>query len=165
MPQKMLSCICGNTELDKISVNLLRSNDAESLELVALLCRGNGCGRVTFRPLDSRPSEVQPNAMAKTKQDTTNHDREMMKRLIGLFEQVYAERLVYKAIAERDPGCSALVDALKADRGIRDGIARTFTPIYECIEQNQSFMKLLEALPSMGSKQTNGSTAAAAANH
>lgn len=165
MPQKMLSCICGNTELDKISVNLLRSNDAESLELVALLCRGNGCGRVTFRPLDLRPGEVQSNVMTKTKQDTTNHDREMMKRLIALFEQVYAERLVYKAIAERDPGCSALVDALKADRGIREGIARTFTPIYECIDQNQSFMNLVEALPSMGSKQTNATTAAVAANH
>ena len=168
MPQKMWSCICGNTELEKVPVNLLRSNDADSLELVALLCRGDGCGRVTFRPNESRATdvrstEVPANAMTKTKQESGNHDREAMKQLIALFEQMYTERLVYKAIAERDPGCNALVDALKADPGIREKISRTFTPVYECVELNQGITKLLESLPIMGSKQANGAKTAFAA--
>ena len=54
----------------------------------------------------------------KTKEVTSSPDRETMKQLIAWFEQVYTERLVYKAIAERDPGCGVLVEALKADAGI-----------------------------------------------
>ena len=161
MSQKMLSCICGNTELEKIGVNLLRSNDAESLELLALLCRGDGCGRVTFRPAESRSKEVRSsesrvNDMSKTKEVTSSPDRETMKQLIAWFEQVYTERLVYKAIAERDPGCGVLVEALKADAGIREKITRTFAPIYECVELNQGLAKLVELLPSAGSKHANG---------
>jgi hypothetical protein len=178
MPQKMLSCICGNTELEKVAVNLLRSNDSESLELVALLCGGSGCGRVTFRPAEvrasespsngnrpheSRANESQSSAMTKTKQDAPHYSREMMKQFIALFEQVYTERLVYKVIAERDPGCNALLEALKADREIHGGITRTFTPIYQSVEHNQDCLKLLEALPSTGSKKTNGTPAAVAA--
>ena len=164
MPQKMLSCICGNTELEKVTVNLQRANDAESLQLVALLCRGNGCGRVTFRPNESRATDVQSaevlvDAMTKTKQDTANHDREVMKQFITLFEQMYTERLVYKAIAERDPGCNPLVEALKADRGIRQRISRTFTPIYECVDLNKALLKLLELRPVTGNKTQNGTDA------
>lgn len=167
MPQKTWSCICGNTELEKIPVNLLRTNDADSLELVALLCRGDGCGRVTFRPNESRATdvrstEVPANAMTKTKQESGNHDREAMKQLIALFEQMYTERLVYKAIAERDPGCNALVDALRADAGIREKISRTFTPVYECVELNQGLTKLLESLPLTGRQPANGTTKALA---
>lgn len=163
MPQKMLSCICGNTDLESVGVNLLRSNDAESLELVALLCRGNGCGRVTFRPPEVRSADTQANDMTKAKPNS-NHDGDTMKRLIALFEQVYTERLVYKAIAERDPGCNVLVDALKADRGIRERIARTFTPIYEGLERSQDVVKLLESLPSTGSNPANGTVAAVGAH-
>ena len=165
MPQKMLSCICGNTELEKVAVNLLRSNDAESLELIALLCAGNGCGRVTFRPNESRATGVQSNAhssaqsaevladaMIKTKKDPANHDRDAMKQLITLFEQIYTERLVYKAIAERDPGCNPLVEALQADPAIRERIRSTFMPIYECSDLNKAVLKLLELLPATGKK-------------
>jgi hypothetical protein len=169
MSQKMWSCICGNTELEKVPVNLLRTNDADSLELVALLCRGDGCGRVTFRPNESRTTDVRStevlaSAMTKTSQDSTNYDHEAMKQLIALFEQMYTERLVYKAIAERDPGCNALVDALRADAGIREKISRTFTPVYECVELNQGIMKLLESLPLTGSKPANGASTALAAS-
>ena len=169
MPQKMLSCICGNTELEKVGVNLLRSNDAESLELLALVCRGNGCGRVTFRPAESRSDEVRSpefrsNDMSKTKQVTPNHDRETIQQMIAWFEQVYTERLVYKAIAERDPGCGALVEALKADRGIHERITRTFAPVYECLELNQGLMRLLQSLPSTASSQANGTSNVAAAS-
>ena len=162
MPQKMLSCICGKTDLEKVGVNLLRSNDAESLELVALVCRGNGCGRVTFRPPEVPSADTQANDMTKTKQ-SPDQDRDTMKRLIAFFEQVYTDRLVYKAIAERDPGCNALVDALKADRGIRERITRTFTPIYEGLDRNQDIVKLLESLPSTGSNPANGAVAAVGA--
>jgi hypothetical protein len=102
--------------------------------------------------------------MTKTSQDSTNHDHEAMKQLIALFEQMYTERLVYKAIAERDPGCNALVDALRADAGIREKIGRTFTPVYECVELNQGIMKLLESLPLTGSKPANGASTALAAS-
>lgn len=168
MPQKMWSCICGNTELEKVPVNLLRTNNADSLELVALLCRGDGCGRVTFRPNESRATDVRSTevptiTMPKTNQESANHDSEAMKQLIALFEQMYTERLVYKAIAERDPGCNALAEALKADPGIREKISRTFTPIYECVELNQGIMKLLESLPLSGSKPSNGASSAFAA--
>lgn len=192
MPQKMMSCVCGNTELEKVDVNLLRSNNSEPLELIALLCRGSGCGRVTFRPMEVASTDTQPadvrsaetktaearttevrsselpptesrsNGMPKTKPDAPNYNRDAMKHLIALFEQVYTERLVYKVIAERDPGCSVLVEGLKADRGIRDGIMRTFMPIYQSIERNQDFMKLLESLPSTGIKKTNATVAAMA---
>jgi hypothetical protein len=165
----MLSCICGNTQLEKVAINLQRSNDAESLELIALLCGGNGCGRVTFRPNESRATdlrsaEVLSDAMTKTKQDPANHDRDAIKQLITLFEQMYTERLVYKAIAERDPGCNPLVEALQADPGVRERIRRTFTPIYECVDLNKGLLKLLELLPATGNKQQNGATAAVAAS-
>ena len=193
MSQKMLSCICGNTDLEKVEVNLLRTNASEAMELIALVCRGNGCGRVTFRPTEgpaaeTRPSETRPaemhppearipetrspelrstelhnNGTTKSKPEAADHSRETMKQLIALFEQVYTERLVYKVIAERDAGCSALVQALKADREIRDGITRTFMPIYQSVERNQDFIKLLESLPSTGSKQPNGGAVAALA--
>jgi hypothetical protein len=101
--------------------------------------------------------------MSKTSQDSTNHDHEAMKQLIAVFEQMYTERMVYKAIAERDPGCNALAEALKADPGIREKISRTFTPVYECIGLNQGLMKLLESLPLMGSKPANGASTALAA--
>ncbi|MBV9436138.1 MAG: hypothetical protein JOZ44_08800 [Acidobacteria bacterium] len=161
MPQKTLSCMCGNTELEKIGVNLLRSNDSESLELVALLCRGDGCGRVTFRPGEPRAPTAakldlngsQPTAatdMPKAKQSAATNSQQPLKEFIATFEQVYTERLVYKAIAERDPGCAALVQALKADSKIRERIARSFAPVYECVERDQDLVKLVESLPRVG---------------
>lgn len=153
--QKMLSCICGNTELEKVGVNLLRSNDAESLELTALVCRGNGCGRVTFRPNDMPKTKQEP---VQKNGDLSNRNgdagkADVIKHVIALFEQVYTERLVYKVIAEREPGCAALVDALKADPAIRGRITRTFKPIYDAVEHHEDFLKLLESLPSTGSKK------------
>jgi hypothetical protein len=174
MAQKMLSCICGNTDLEKVGVNLLRSNDAESLELTALLCRGNGCGRVTFRPSEAQAGETTPDHnhsaeagtdnMPKTKPDAPKQSRESLKKFIALFEQVYTERLVYKAIAERDPGCAALFEALKSDDKIRERITRTFTPVYESIERGEDFVKLLEALPSTGNRAVEKQPAAVARN-
>ena len=58
MAQKMLTCTCGNTELEKIGVrlHLSQNGNGKSLPLVALMCRGSGCGRVTFRPDDNGTS-------------------------------------------------------------------------------------------------------------
>ena len=56
MPQKnkMLTCTCGNTDLEKIGVRLeLTGENARTLSLFALMCRGDGCGRVTFRPQET----------------------------------------------------------------------------------------------------------------
>ena len=46
MAQKMLTCTCGNTELEKIGVrvHLSQNGNGKSLPLVALMCRGSGCG-------------------------------------------------------------------------------------------------------------------------
>jgi hypothetical protein len=168
----MLSCICGNTDLEKVGVNLLRSNDAESLQLVALLCRGDGCGRVTFRPNPGPSAEAQPShvpspeftetEMTKTKRDIPVSQRDIMKQLIALFEQVYTERLVYKVIAERDPACGTLLEALKSDEQIRQGIALTFVPIYDSIERDEDLIKLLQSLPSTRNGNAVPALAAAA---
>jgi hypothetical protein len=155
MPHKMLSCICGNTELERIGVNLLRRDDNEddSLGLVALICKGNGCGRVTFRPDDMTTPQAK---------NGHGQDREWLKQLISLFEHVYTERLVYKAIAERDPACPTLLQALRSDKEIRSGINNTFAAIHECINRPDDLMKLLNSLPSMGAPVAIATSAASA---
>ena len=54
---KMITCTCGNTDLEKISVRLQSTEDGKTLSLFALICRGDGCGRVTFRPQETSKSE------------------------------------------------------------------------------------------------------------
>jgi hypothetical protein len=157
MSQKMLSCICGNTELERIGVNLLTRDGVEqdSLGLVALICRGNGCGRVTFRPDDMNTS--------KTK-NGNGHDREWLKQVIALFEHVYMERLVYKAIAERDAACPKLLETLKNDERIRSGVSSTFAAIYEAMNRPEDLLKLLNALPSVGTAAASAAAASQSAS-
>jgi hypothetical protein len=151
MPQKMLSCVCGNTELERIGVNLLRRDDIEqdSLGLVALICKGNGCGRVTFRPDDMNTPAAK---------NGHGQDREWLKQLISLFEHVYMERFVYKAIAERDPACPTLLEALKKDKDVVSGMNSRFKAIHECINKPEEMMKLLSALPSVNSPVSSSET-------
>lgn len=137
---KMLTCTCGNTELDKIAVCLPLTENGATLNLVALICGGNGCGRVTFRPDDVSRKGTAP-----------HHDSEWLNSLLGLFETVYTERMVYKVLAERDPNCAALFTALKSDPSISAGISQTFQPLHERIAKNEDLLHLLRGLPSLAS--------------
>jgi len=218
MPQKnkMLTCTCGNTDLEKIGVRLeLNGENGRTLSLFALMCRGDGCGRVTFRPQetlktdgDRQPSK--PNGhdspdsakviegarlvesarvieganlvekgnfvegarlvesarvveSAKVVEDArliespkkaarATHEVEGPKGVAALFERVYTERLVYKAIAERDPNCPNLFDALKKNEQICSGINAAFGQVYERIEANEDLLKALESLPSLAGR-------------
>jgi len=159
---KMLTCTCGNTELDKLSVRLTLSDsvDGKSLPLVALICGGSGCGRVTFRPDEAAKTEEEP---AKIKQDeprtsarpdlaasTNGHGP---KRIAALFERIYKERLVYKAIAERDPNCPKLFEALQDNPQVCAGITHAFGQIYQRIDANEDLLAALQTLPSMASQR------------
>lgn len=146
MPLKSLTCTCGNTQLEKIPVRLQmipNGNGSKALQLVALMCRGDGCGRVTFRPDEAvqEPAEETP---APSKPALTAN-----QRIAALFERVYTERLVYKAIAERDPACSQLFEALKTNPEIRASISETFANVDEKLAAGEELVIILEGLPSI----------------
>jgi hypothetical protein len=159
MAQKMLTCTCGNTELEKIGVrlHLSQNGNGKSLPLVALMCRGSGCGRVTFRPDDNgvavivqeeSESESRTESLPDARPDS-RPEPHGPKRIAALFERVYTERLVYKAIAERDPNCSQLFAALKINPDIRTSIAETFANVNERLDANEDLLAVLESLPSL----------------
>jgi hypothetical protein len=145
MPLKSLTCTCGNTQLEKIPVRLQmppNGNGSKALQLVALMCRGDGCGRVTFRPDESAqeaPAEETPPKPPPT----------AGQRIAALFERVYTERLVYKAIAERDPACAQLFEALKTNPEIRASITETFAKVDERLAAGEELVTILEGLPSI----------------
>jgi len=146
MPLKSLTCTCGNTQLEKIPVRLQmlpNGNGSKALSLVALMCRGDGCGRVTFRPDESvqeGPEETPTPAKPALTAD---------QRIAALFERVYTERLVYKAIAERDPACTQLFNALKTNPEIRASIVETFAKVDEKLASGEELVIILEGLPSI----------------
>jgi len=146
MAQKMLTCTCGNTDLEKISVRLhmLQNGNGKGLPLVALMCRGAGCGRVTFRP-DETGTEIS----AEDGSTVIPQASDASKRVTALFERVFTERLVYKAIAERDPACSQLFEALKTNPDIRASIDGTFSRANERIGNGEDLLAVLESLPSI----------------
>jgi len=219
---KMATCTCGNTDLEKIGVRmLLTGEDGKTLSLFALVCRGDGCGRVTFRPQETHKSESEPAGksvnghfaesarviegarlvngakvvegarliesakvaegarvitsskmeegarliesaremegarLTETPKNTENGTREARKNegssgIAALFERVYTERLVYKAIAERDPNCPNLFDALKRNDQICSGISAAFNQVYKRIDANEDLLTALQSLPSLG---------------
>lgn len=203
---RMITCTCGNTDLEKIGVRLqLTGEDGKTLSLFALLCRGDGCGRVTFRPQESPKSEnnlvskpanghftesarviegarlvegaklVEPASVVDgarlvdsakfvegaslietpEKTETTTKDlrkNEGPKGVAALFERVYTERLVYKAIAERDPNCPNLFDALRKNDQICSGITTAFGRVYERLEANEDLLDVLQSLPSLAGR-------------
>lgn len=148
MPLKSLTCTCGNTQLEKIPVRLQmlpNGNGSKALQLVALMCRGDGCGRVTFRP-----DESAQEAPEETPEETpTKPPLTAGQRIAALFERVYTERLVYKAIAERDPACAQLFDALKTNPEIRASIMETFAKVDERLAAGEELVAILEGLPSI----------------
>ena len=200
---RMITCTCGNTDLEKIGVRLqLTSEDGKTLSLFALLCRGDGCGRVTFRPQESAKPEsnspskpvnghltesakviegarlvegaklVEAASVAEsarivdstkvvegarlietpTKAETAINDLETSqgpKGVAALFERVYTERLVYKAIAERDPNCPNLFDALKKNDQICSGITAAFGHVYQRLDANEDLLTALKSLPTL----------------
>jgi hypothetical protein len=146
MPLKSLTCTCGNTQLEKIPVRLQmlpNGNGSKALSLVALMCRGDGCGRVTFRP-DESAQDAPEETPAPPKPALTAN-----QRIAALFERVYTERLVYKAIAERDSACAQLFDALKTNPEIRASIMETFAKVDERLAAGEELVTILEGLPSI----------------
>ena len=204
---RMITCTCGNTDLEKIGVRLqLTGEDGKTISLFALLCRGDGCGRVTFRPQEAAIPETtltgkptnghftesakviegarlvegaklvdQPRAVdsgrpiesgrfvegarlieSPKKPEIATKDlqkNEGPKGVAALFERVYKERLVYKAIAERDPSCHDLFDALKKNDQICSGITAAFGRVYERLEANEDLLTALRSLPSMAPQE------------
>lgn len=147
MPVKMLTCTCGNTELEKIGVRLHvgQNGNAKSLPLIALMCRGSGCGRVTFRPDENAGvEESHPIAPAAPLAHSGAENR-----IAALFERIYTERLVYKAIAERDPACRQLFDALKTNPEICSSIVETFSRVHARLAAGEELAAVLESLPSI----------------
>jgi hypothetical protein len=71
------------------------------------------------------------------------------KRIANLFERVYTERLVYKAIAERDPNCTQLFAALKVNPEICASIAEAFANVNQQLDANEDLLSVLESLPSL----------------
>jgi hypothetical protein len=149
MPVKMLTCTCGNTELEKIGVRLHvgQNGNGQSLPLVALMCRGSGCGRVTFRP-DENAKDVVEEPHPTPAPDPVPQNS-AGRRILALFERVYTERLVYKAIAERDAACQQLFDALKTNSEIRGSIVETFSRAQERLAAGEDLAAVLESLPSI----------------
>ncbi|HVH88775.1 MAG TPA: hypothetical protein VM912_18800 [Terriglobales bacterium] len=147
MAQKMLTCTCGNTDLEKIGVrlHLAQNGNGKSLPLMALMCRGAGCGRVTFRP-DENARDTSSEEVSIT---TAAPAPSTSARICALFERVYTERLVYKAIAERDPACSQLFEALKTNPDICGSIHETFVRANERIGNGEDLLVVLESLPSI----------------
>lgn len=209
---KMATCTCGNTDLEKIGVRLqLTGEDGRTLSLFALICRGDGCGRVTFRPQEAQKSEsaqaskpvnghftesarviegarlvessrfeegarlvespkmeegarftdsakiVEGARLIETPKKTEVPATETSnnfgpKRVAALFERVYTERLVYKAIAERDPNCPSLFDALKKNEQICSGITAAFGEVYKRIDGSEDLLTALQSLPSLAGR-------------
>lgn len=202
---KMVTCTCGNTDLEKIGVHLQQTEDGKTLSLFALICRGDGCGRVTFRPQETSKSEHEQTAKAVNghyaesarviegarlvesakpaeevqhvesvrlvertrfeegarliesprKSETTTQSLLLSqgpKGVAALFERVYTERLVYKAIAERDPNCPNLFEALKKNEQICSGITAAFGRVYQRLEENEDLLTALQSLPSLSSR-------------
>src|SRR5215469_1134124 len=158
---KMLTCTCGNTELNRISVRLPLTKGAPgaTLALVALMCAGSGCGRVTFRPDENANQETQPEkAPEKTVEkalSTNGHGpvNGHQRNIAALFERVYKERLVYKAIAERDPNCAQLFEALKNNAQVCAGINTAFGQVYQRLEAKEDLLAALQGLPSMAASE------------
>lgn len=211
LKNKMLTCTCGNTDLERVRLQLT-GEDGRSLPLVALICRGDGCGRVTFRPQETPKAESDHEANKpanghfaesakviegarlvdgarpvegarlvesvravesprfaegarlvegarliespkKPETATTEVPKtEGPKGVAALFERVYTERLVYKAIAERDPNCPNLFDALKGNEQICSGINAAFGQVYQRIEANEDLLTALQSLPSLAGR-------------
>ena len=152
MAQKMLTCTCGNTDLEKIAVRLhtAQNGNGKGLSLVALMCRGAGCGRVTFRPDDTvRELAAEESSTTVAPSTPVPSCSDAARRVTSLFERVYTERLVYKAIAERDSACSQLFEALKANPDIRASIDETFARAKERIGNGEDLLTVLESLPSI----------------
>ena len=209
---KMATCTCGNTDLEKIGVRMqLTGEEGRTLSLFALICRGDGCGRVTFRPQEAQKSEsaqagkpvnghftesarviegaklvesprieegarlvesprmeegarfsdsakfVEGARLIETPKKTEVAKRETSnnvgsKGVAALFERVYTERLVYKAIAERDPNCPSLFDALKKNEQICSGITAAFGQVYQRLDANEDLLAALESLPSLAGR-------------
>jgi hypothetical protein len=151
MAQKMLTCTCGNTELEKIGVrlHLSQNGNGKSLPLVALMCRGSGCGRVTFRPDDNGAAVTLPEELTPEARPESHPEAQGPKRIADLFERVYTERLVYKAIAARDPNCTQLFAALKVNAEIRASIAETFASVNQRLDASEDLLAVLESLPSL----------------
>jgi hypothetical protein len=214
LKSKMVTCTCGNTDLEKIGVRLqVTGEDGRTLSLSALICRGDGCGRVTFRPQENPKSESEPSAGKSTnghrfaesarviegarlvegaklvesprlverpkmeegarlidsakviegarlietpkKAETAPKEArntDGAKGVAALFERVYTERLVYKAIAERDPNCATLFDALKKNEQICSGITAAIGKVYERLDAGEDLLTALESLPSLAGK-------------
>jgi len=160
---KMLTCTCGNTELNRISVRLPLTKGAPgaTLALVALMCAGSGCGRVTFRPDENATQETQPEKAPEKIAERTpasngnghGHVHGQQRNIAVLFERVYKERLVYKAIAERDPNCPQLFEALKNNPQVCAGINTAFGQVYQRLEAKEDLLAALQGLPSMAASE------------
>ena len=200
----MITCTCGNTDLEKISVSLQSTENGKTLALFALICRGDGCGRVTFRPQETPKSEnAQPSkpvnghfvesarviegarlvenarlvdgpkieegtrliesprlvesarlieTLKKTDAPAPKNSADGPKGVAELFERVYTERLVYKAIAERDPNCPDLFEALRKNEQICSGISAAFGHVYKRLDANEDLLTALESLPSLSAR-------------
>jgi len=201
---KMITCTCGNTDLEKISVRLQSTEDGKTLSLFALICRGDGCGRVTFRPQETSKSEsaqaskpvngnftesakviegarllkstrlvdgakieegvrliesprvVEGARLMEIPQKTDvareNGRNGGSKSVAELFERVYTERLVYKAIAERDPNCPDLFEALRKNEQICSGISAAFGQVNKRLDANEDLLTALQSLPSLSAR-------------
>lgn len=202
---KMITCTCGNTDLEKISISLQSTENGKTLALFALICRGDGCGRVTFRPQETPKSEsaqpgkpvnghfaesarviegaklvesvrsvagpkieegtrliesprlVESARLIETQKETDSPAKENgrnggPKSVAELFERVYTERLVYKAIAERDPSCPDLFEALRKNDQICSGISAAFGQVYKRLEANEDLLTALQSLPSLSAR-------------
>ena len=80
------------------------------------------------------------------KESQNNHSS---RGVAELFERVYTERLVYKAIAERDPNCQSLFEALKKNEQICSGITAAFDRVYQRLDGNEDLLTALQSLPSL----------------
>ena len=104
---------------------------------------------MTFRPDDNGAAVTLPEELTPEARPEPHPEAQGPKRIAHLFERVYTERLVYKAIAERDPNCTQLFAALKVNAEIRASIAETFASVNQRLDASEDLLAVLESLPSL----------------
>lgn len=73
-------------------------------------------------------------------------NEETITRLLRIFEEIYAERGVYRVLAQRLPDCKERADRLMADPEYRKEITQTFSALKKRLDAHQQFEEIFKHL-------------------
>lgn len=71
---------------------------------------------------------------------------DVLDKLLKVFSEIYSERQVYRALAEKVPGWKALFDGLVSDPVHRQQVAETFSTLSKRLKDQKRIEEILQQI-------------------